>query len=57
LCIVTTIAGTGIPGNADGPATQSTFHHPMGLTIDPEGNLYVSEAANNRIRKISASSP
>lgn len=49
-----TIAGTGVPGNADGPVAIAQFNLPMGAIADLSGNLYVADTGNNRIRKISA---
>ena len=46
------IAGTGEPGmSPDGSAAlESRFDHPYGLGFDGEGNLYVADTLNNRIR-------
>ena len=49
---VTTYAGTGLAGKADGVAASASFHNPSGLTIDGSSNLYVAEATNNAIRQI-----
>jgi sugar lactone lactonase YvrE len=52
--IITTIAGTGTPGfsgdTAD--ATSATLAFPHGLTLDANGNLYLADTANHRIRRI-----
>lgn len=52
--VVTTLAGNGNPGYADGKGTAAAFNfgNRCGLNIDEEGNLYVAEAENRRIRKI-----
>lgn len=36
----------------DGPLNQSMFQHPQGMDVDSEGNLYVADAGNHSIRKI-----
>jgi sugar lactone lactonase YvrE len=53
---VTTIGGT---GDSDfygdgGPATKAAFRDPQAIAIDKEGNVFIADAANNRIRKIDA---
>lgn len=49
---VTTFAGQGIPGFADGKGKEALFHGPDTIAIDQEDNLYVADADNFRIRKI-----
>ena len=48
---VTTLAG-GREGFADGIGTSASFNTPSALTLGPDGNLYVADTGNNRIRKI-----
>jgi len=53
--IVSTFAGTGIQGNANGPASAATFISPSGLVFDSDGNLYVIDHNAGQIRKINTS--
>ena len=41
-------------GSADGQGTNAQFWAPFGIAVDPSGNVYVADTANNTIRKISA---
>src|SRR6185312_10750092 len=55
--IITTIAGTpGVGGNSgdNGPATAATMGLVTGVMTDDNGNLYISDAGNNRVRKVNA---
>ncbi len=50
---VTTLAGTaGKKGAANGTGAAARFNHPMGVTTDSAGNIYVADSGNNTIRKI-----
>jgi len=50
--VVSTLAGTGTGGSADGPGSAATFYNNFGLCVDANGNLYVADSYNNKIRKI-----
>jgi len=54
---IQTVAGDGAPmGYGDGgPATDAAINAPAGLFVDDEGNLFISDSRNNRIRKIDPS--
>lgn len=52
---VETLAGTpGQGGRADGTGAVARFNEPFGVAVDDAGNVYVADASNNAIRKISA---
>jgi streptogramin lyase len=50
------VAGTGERGFSGdgGPATAAKLANPAGLAVDSEGNLFISEYVNNRIRRVDA---
>ena len=54
--IINTIAGSGTSGYTGdgGPAINAQLAFPESITSDNAGNLYISDAANNVIRKITA---
>jgi sugar lactone lactonase YvrE len=53
--VVTTVAGSGYVGSADGPGATATFNNPIGIAVDDAGNLYIAENSNNKIRKVDPS--
>jgi alpha-tubulin suppressor-like RCC1 family protein len=54
--VVSTFAGTGVAGSANhATGTLATFNSPTDLAVDNSGNVYVVDAGNNKIRKITAS--
>ncbi|WP_299058008.1 T9SS type A sorting domain-containing protein, partial [uncultured Polaribacter sp.] len=53
--VVTTFTGSSVEGgNTDGAANVSRFNSPKGLVLDAQGNLFVADAANHSIRKITS---
>jgi len=51
---ITTVAGDGSAafGGDDGPATSAQLDSPNGIAVDSEGNLYIADTNNHRIRKV-----
>ena len=49
---VSTLAGDGGPGYADGPANQARFNGPIGIAVAPDGRVLVTDTYNDRIRVI-----
>ncbi|KRG72721.1 gluconolaconase [Stenotrophomonas terrae] len=50
--LVSTLAGNGSPGFADGTAAQARFNGPMGVAVAADGRVYVADTWNDRIRVI-----
>lgn len=50
--VVTTLAGSGSPGSADGTGAAASFNFPTGVCVDLSGNVYVADFGNNKIRHI-----
>ena len=50
--VITTVAGTGTAGySGDGSsAAGARFDAPFALAVDSQGNLYIGDSNNNRIR-------
>jgi sugar lactone lactonase YvrE len=53
--VVSTVAGSTSPGNVDGTGGTASFRTPLDVAVDSSGNIYVADADNRAIRKISAS--
>ncbi len=52
--LVSTLAGNGSPGFADGTAAQARFNGPMGVAVAADGRVYVADTWNDRIRVIAS---
>jgi DNA-binding beta-propeller fold protein YncE len=50
---VSTVAGNGQSGFADGKPSEARFNNPTGLGVAADGTIYVSDRNNHRIRAIS----
>ena len=50
--IVTTVAGNGSPGFQDGPGTNAQFNVPVGICVGTDGNIFVADRQNRRIRRV-----
>lgn len=52
--VVTTLAGqAGVMGAGNGDGASASFNYPTGVSVDAAGNVFVADAGNNLIRKIS----
>jgi len=51
---ITTIAGTGVAGYSGdlGLATNANLNYPTGVAVDANGNIYIADRFNSRIRKV-----
>lgn len=49
---VSTFAGTGASGSADGPGASASFMAPFGIALGADGALYVSDAEAHTVRRI-----
>jgi uncharacterized repeat protein (TIGR01451 family) len=52
--VIRTAAGNGTFGFSGdgGPAAAALFDTPLGIAMDAAGNLYIADAGNNRVRKV-----
>ncbi|MBB30515.1 MAG: hypothetical protein CME25_16610 [Gemmatimonadetes bacterium] len=51
--VLTTLAGSGNEGSADGYGTAASFNGLTGIAVDINGNVYVADRDNHLIRKVS----
>nr|WP_155465673.1 gluconolaconase [Duganella radicis] len=49
---VSTLAGDGMAGDKDGKGAGAQFNGPLGVAVDADGNVYVADTYNDRIRRI-----
>jgi sugar lactone lactonase YvrE len=56
--IITTVAGTSAAGyNGDGAlATTLNLNNPLAVAVDPQGNLFIADTFNQRIRRVDGTS-
>ena len=52
--VVTTLAGAGVAGSADGTGAAARFHEPRAVAVDADGTVYVADYENHTIRKITS---
>jgi sugar lactone lactonase YvrE len=51
---VTTVAGDGSAGFLDGTVEAAKFHGPHDVKVDKNGNIYIVDSSNSKIRKITS---
>lgn len=54
---VVTIAGGEDEGYQDGPGSMARFNTPLGLALGADGDLYVADSQNHRVRRIDLDDP
>jgi uncharacterized protein (TIGR03437 family) len=54
--IISTVVGTGVAGYTGdgGPATTATLDVPTGIALDQAGNLYIADAGNSVVRRVTS---
>jgi DNA-binding beta-propeller fold protein YncE len=54
--VISTVAGTGMAGFSGdgGPAVEAMLNAPADLAVDGDGNLYIADYNNHRIRVVDA---
>jgi hypothetical protein len=51
---VSTLAGSGDIGFADGPALEARFQGPTDIALDAAGNVFVADMGSQSLRQIAA---
>ena len=53
---ISTVAGTGTQGYSGdgGPATSAMLSYPYGVAVDADGNLFIADTYNHRVRRVDA---
>ena len=54
---ISTVAGNGTNGFSGdgGNATSASLSYPKGVIVDGQGNFYIADQYNNRVRKVTVS--
>ena len=57
--VITTVAGDGTQGYGGdgGPAATAQLNNPSGVAVDGDGNLYIADSGNDRIRRLTPAPP
>lgn len=50
--VVSTLAGSGLPGSTDGTGTAASFFNPEGIAVDAAGIVYVADTSNSILRRV-----
>ena len=50
--VLTTLAGIGVNGNADGPGHEASFSWPVDLVVGDDGDLYVVDPGGHCLRRV-----
>ncbi|MEU7137349.1 SMP-30/gluconolactonase/LRE family protein [Streptomyces sp. NPDC046261] len=53
---ITTVAGNGSQDGSgdDGPAAKAALNAPRGVAVDAQGNVYIADTGNHRVRRVDA---
>ncbi|HET6372730.1 MAG TPA: hypothetical protein VFG76_05455 [Candidatus Polarisedimenticolia bacterium] len=53
--VITTVAGKGVGFGGDGgPATNALLNTPEGVALDVQGNMFIADVSNRRVRRVAA---